>query len=160
MSVSCRYSQILMTSIMCEWREDHILVRKYHILLAENTIFNIYDVYRNNARYQKNIKQLLVIKCTGKRCFFCHKKFLNKLRKFTFICKKYLSWKSKVRCTADIIIFFSSETFITIYFAIKIQWIPFFQFLIYAILKRWNKRLMMNIYEWHCMKLWVSMYQN
>lgn len=107
MSVSCMqfsYSQILMISIMFDWREDHILVRKYYILLSENTIFNIYDVCRNNARYQKNIKQL--IKCTGKRCFFCHNTFLNKLRKFTFICKKYLSWKSKVQCTADIIIFF------------------------------------------------------
>lgn len=93
----------------CEWREDHILVRKYYILLSENTIFNIYDVCRNNARYQKNIKQL--IKCTGKRCFFCHNTFLNKLRKFTLICKKYLSWKSKVRCTADIIIFFFIRNF-------------------------------------------------
>lgn len=72
------YSQILMISKMCDWREDHILVRKYYILLAENTIFNIYHVYRNNAWYQKNIEQL--IKCTGKRCFFCHNKFLNKLR--------------------------------------------------------------------------------
>lgn len=151
------YSQILMISIMFDWREDHILVRKYYISLSENTIFNIYDVCRNNARYQKNIKQL--IKCTGKRCFFCHNTFLNKLRKFTLICKKYLSWKSKVQCTADIIIFFFwSETFITIYFAIKIQWIPFLQFLIHAFLKRWNKRL--NIYKWHCMKLWLSMYQN
>lgn len=107
MSVSCMqfsYSQILMISIMFDWREDHILVRKYYILLSENTIFNIYDVCRNNAWYQKNIKQL--IKCTGKRCFFCHNTFLNKLRKFTLICKKYLSWKSKVQCTADIIIFF------------------------------------------------------
>lgn len=103
------YSQILMISIMFDWREDHILVRKYYILLSENTIFNIYDVCRNNARYQKNIKQL--IKCTGKRCFFCHNKFLNKLRKFTLICKKYLSWKSKVQCTADIIIFFLIRNF-------------------------------------------------
>lgn len=103
------YSQILMISIMFDWREDHILVRKYYILLSENTIFNIYDVCRNNARYQKNIKQL--IKCTGKRCFFCHNTFLNKLRKFTLICKKYLSWKSKVRCTADIIIFFLIRNF-------------------------------------------------
>lgn len=103
------YSQILMISIMFDWREDHILVRKYYILLSENTIFNIYDVCRNNARYQKNIKQL--IKCTGKRCFFCHNTFLNKLRKFTLICKKYLSWKSKVRCTADIIIFFFIRNF-------------------------------------------------
>lgn len=112
MSVSCMqfsYSQILMISIMFDWREDHILVRKYYILLSENTIFNIYDVCRNNARYQKNIKQL--IKCTGKRCFFCHNTFLNKLRKFTFICKKYLSWKSKVQCTADIIIFFLIRNF-------------------------------------------------
>lgn len=103
------YSQILMISIMFDWREDHILVRKYYILLSENTIFNIYDVCRNNARYQKNIKQL--IKCTGKRCFFCHNTFLNKLRKFTLICKKYLSWKSKVQCTADIIIFFLIRNF-------------------------------------------------
>lgn len=103
------YSQILMISIMFDWREDHILVRKYYILLSENTIFNIYDVCRNNARYQKNIKQL--IKCTGKRCFFCHNTFLNKLRKFTFICKKYLSWKSKVQCTVDIIIFFLIRNF-------------------------------------------------
>lgn len=112
MSVSCMqfsYSQILMISIMFDWREDHILVRKYYILLSENTIFNIYDVCRNNARYQKNIKQL--IKCTGKRCFFCHNTFLNKLRKFTFICKKYLSWKSKVQCTADIVIFFLIRNF-------------------------------------------------
>lgn len=112
MSVSCMqfsYSQILMISIMFDWREDHILVRKYYILLSENTIFNIYDVCRNNARYQKNIKQL--IKCTGKRCFFCHNTFLNKLRKFTLICKKYLSWKSKVQCTADIIIFFLIRNF-------------------------------------------------
>lgn len=112
MSVSCMqfsYSQILMISIMFDWREDHILVRKYYILLSENTIFNIYDVCRNNARYQKNIKQL--VKCTGKRCFFCHNTFLNKLRKFTFICKKYLSWKSKVQCTADIIIFFLIRNF-------------------------------------------------
>lgn len=111
MSVSCMqfsYSQILMISIMFDWRED-ILVRKYYILLSENTIFNIYDVCRNNARYQKNIKQL--IKCTGKRCFFCHNTFLNKLRKFTLICKKYLSWKSKVQCTADIIIFFLIRNF-------------------------------------------------
>lgn len=103
------YSQILMISIMFDWREDHILVRKYYILLSENTIFNIYDVCRNNARYQKNTKQL--IKCTGKRCFFCHNTFLNKLRKFTLICKKYLSWKSKVQCTADIIIFFLIRNF-------------------------------------------------
>lgn len=103
------YSQILMISIMFDWREDHILVRKYYILLSENTIFNIYDVCRNNARYQKNIKQL--IKCTGKRCFFCHNTFLNKLRKFTLICKKYLSWKSKVQCTADIVIFFLIRNF-------------------------------------------------
>lgn len=103
------YSQILMISIMFDWREDHILVRKYYILLSENTIINIYDVCRNNARYQKNIKQL--IKCTGKRCFFCHNTFLNKLRKFTLICKKYLSWKSKVQCTADIIIFFLIRNF-------------------------------------------------
>lgn len=112
MSVSCMqfsYSQILMISIMFDWREDHILVRKYYILLSENTIFNIYDVCRNNARYQKNIKQL--IKCTGKRCFFCHNTFLNKLKKFTLICKKYLSWKSKVQCTADIIIFFLIRNF-------------------------------------------------
>lgn len=112
MSVSCMqfsYSQILMISIMFDWREDHILVRKYYILLSENTIFNIYDVCRNNARYQKNIKQL--IKCTGKRCFFCHNTFLNKLRKFTLICKKYLSWKSKVQYTADIIIFFLIRNF-------------------------------------------------
>lgn len=112
MSVSCMqfsYSQIMMISIMFDWREDHILVRKYYILLSENTIFNIYDVCRNNARYQKNIKQL--IKCTGKRCFFCHNTFLNKLRKFTLICKKYLSWKSKVQCTADIIIFFLIRNF-------------------------------------------------
>lgn len=107
--VQFSYAQILMISIMFDWREDHILVRKYYILLSENTIFNIYDVCRNNARYQKNIKQL--IKCTGKRCFFCHKKFLNKLRKFTLICKKYLSWKSKVQCTADIIIFFLIRNF-------------------------------------------------
>lgn len=112
MSVSCMqfsYSQILMISIMFDWREDHILVRKYYILLSENTIFNIYDVCRNNARYQKNIKQL--IKCTGKRCFFCHNTFLNKLKKFTLICKKYLSWKSKVQCTADIVIFFLIRNF-------------------------------------------------
>lgn len=112
MSVSCMqfsYSQKLMISIMFDWREDHILVRKYYILLSENTIFNIYDVCRNNARYQKNIKQL--IKCTGKRCFFCHNTFLNKLRKFTLICKKYLSWKSKVQCTVDIIIFFLIRNF-------------------------------------------------
>lgn len=152
------YSQILMISIMFDWREDHILVRKYYILLSENTIFNIYDVCRNNARYQKNIEQL--IKCTGKRCFFCHNTFLNKLRKFTLILRNISPENHRNSVQPISLFFFWSETFITIYFAIKIQWIPFLQFLMYihAFLKRWNKRL--NIYKWHCMKLWLSMYQN
>lgn len=112
MSVSCMqfsYSQILMISIMFDWREDHILVRKYYILLSENTIFNIYDVCKNNARYQKNIKQL--IKCTGKRCFFCHNKFLNKLRKFTLICKKYLSWNQRYSVQPISLFFFLIRNF-------------------------------------------------
>lgn len=54
--VQFSYAQILMISIMFDWREDHILVRKYYILLSENTINNIYDVYRNNAWY--NIKRI------------------------------------------------------------------------------------------------------